>query len=127
MLRKSVALYLVAAMFILGVAPRADAAFSPSAAIALSDADRAADIETTRAVLENKLVSQRLHDLGFSQEEINSRLSQLSDAEMHGLAQKLDSLRAGGDGLGIIIAILVIAILVVILIQLTGHRVVVTK
>jgi hypothetical protein len=47
---------------------------------------------------------------------------------MHNLALQIDEIKAGGDsGLGIVIALLVIAILVVLLIQLTGHKVVITK
>ncbi|MBI4687786.1 MAG: hypothetical protein HY756_08415, partial [Nitrospirae bacterium] len=56
-----------------------------------------------------------------------SRISQLSDQQVHQLALNLDEIKAGDDGLGIIIALLVIAILVVLLIQLTGHKVVITK
>ena len=37
----------------------------------------------------------------------------------------LDEIKTGGDGLGVIIALLVIAILVVVLIQLSGHKVIV--
>jgi hypothetical protein len=40
----------------------------------------------------------------------------------------MDSLQPGGDsGLGLIIALLVIAILVVVLLQVSGHRVIVTR
>ncbi|MDO8746262.1 MAG: hypothetical protein Q7J70_01200, partial [Thermodesulfovibrionales bacterium] len=61
-------------------------------------------------------------------EEINSRLAQLNDQQIHNLALQVDEIKVGGDGgLGIVIALLVIAILVVLFIQLTGHRVVVTK
>jgi hypothetical protein len=78
--------------------------------------------------LESRLVSQRLSDLGFSQGEISSRLNQLSDEQIHYFASHLESLQTGGDaGLGIIIALLVIAILVVVLLQLSGHKVIITK
>lgn len=123
MFMKTVACLLVALTFALGVAPRVDAGFAPSQA--LSGADRATDLENIRFALENKLVAQRLKDLGFSESEIYSRLSRMDDSEVHGLAQKLDDIRAGGNGLGIVIALLVIAILVVLLLQLTGHRVVI--
>ena len=55
------------------------------------------------------------------------RFAQLSDQQLHKLALQVDELAVGGDGLGRVIALLVIAILVVLLIQLTGRRVVVTK
>jgi hypothetical protein len=114
-------------MFIIGIAPRVDAGFAPSDVIALSQVDRAADINKIQKVLETKMVRQRLEKLGYAQEEINSRLAQLSDQQIHNLALQIDDIKVGGDGLGIVIALLVIAILVVLLIQLTGHRVMVTK
>lgn len=124
---KQISWYLVFAMFIIGIAPRVEAGFAPSDVIALSQVDRAADIDKIQKVLETKMVRERLKKLGYAQEEINSRLAQLSDQQIHNLALQIDEVKVGGDGLGIVIALLVIAILVVLLIQLTGHRVVVTK
>ncbi|RPI35485.1 MAG: hypothetical protein EHM54_08080 [Nitrospiraceae bacterium] len=121
---RHVAWYLVVAMFIIGIAPKVDAGLSPSELIA-AQFDRARDSSNVQQVIENKMVSERLAQLGFTQEEVNSRLSQLSDQQLHKLAVNLDDIKTGGDGLGIIIALLVIAILVVILIQLTGHKVIV--
>lgn len=126
-LMKQVAWYLVFAMFIIGIAPKAEAGFSPSEVMALSKADRAADLDKIQQVLETKMIAERLEKLGFTQEEINGKLSQMNDRQVHQLALQLDDLKVGGDGLGVIIALLVIAILVVLLLQLTGHKVVVTK
>jgi len=122
---KSIAFYLAFAMFIIGIAPRVDASFAPSGIITLAQTDRAADLATVQKTLELKMVKERLAELGFTHQEIQSRLTQLSDQQLHRTAQQLDSLKVGGDGLGVVIAILVIAILVVLLIQLTGHRVIV--
>jgi len=125
---KEVTWYLVFAVFIIGIAPKVEAGFAPSEAIALSKVDRAADLERIQKVLETKMIRERLEKLGFTQDEINSRLSQLSDQQIHQLALQLDDLKVGkSDALGVIIALLVIAILVIIILQLTGHRVVVTK
>jgi len=124
-MRKYVIWYLVCAMFVIGVAPRLEAAFSPSETLALSPAARAADAETIRSALEQKLVRQRLADIGFSADEITARLSELSDEQVHYFASKLDELKVGGDGLGLVIGILVIVVIVIVIIQLTGHKVVV--
>ena len=123
MIRKALACYLVLALFILGMVPRVDAAFSPSDAFTLGPSVRAGDVDKIQTVLENKLIRQRLQDLGYSAEEISSRLAQLTDQQVHTIAQKLDDLKVGGDGLGFVIAILVIAILVILILQLTGHKV----
>lgn len=125
MFTKSLSWYLIAALFIISIVPPADAAFSPSEVLAASGTQRDADMREIRSVLEMKLVKQRLEDLGFSAEETAAKLARLSDEQLHALAQNLDSLRAGGDGLGVVIALLVIAILVVLLLQLTGKRVII--
>jgi hypothetical protein len=123
---RSIAIYLACAMFIIGIAPRVDASFVPSSVLPIAQTDRAADLATIQKVLEVKMVKERLADLGLTQQEIQSRLSQLSDQQLHSAAQQLDNLKVGGDsGLGIIIALLVIAILVILILQLTGHKVIV--
>jgi len=124
---KCISWYLVLAMFIIGITPRVYAGFSPSEVLSLSPIDRAADLQKIQTVLEMKMISERLRSLGFTSEEIQKRLSQLSDQQISQFARQLDDLKVGGGGLGIVIALLVIAILVVILLYLTGHRVVVTK
>ena len=128
MVRKFVLWYLVVAMLIIGIAPRLEAGFAPSEALGLSSTARTSDVATVQAVLENKLVRQRLQDLGFSADEVSTRLSQLSDQQIHSIAQKLDDLKVGADsGLGIIIAVLVIIALVLLIIHLSGHKVIVTR
>ena len=122
---KQVAWYLVFAMFIIGIVPRVEAGFAPSEAVALAKIDRAADMEKVQKVLETKMIKERLEKLGFTQDEINNRFSQLSDWQIHQLALQLDDLKVGGDGLGVVILLLVIAILIVILLQLTGHKVII--
>ena len=120
---KQVAWYLIFAMFIIGIAPRVDAGLAPSEVIALAQVDRQADLGKIQKVLETKMIRDRLEQYGLTQDEINARLSQLSDQQMHNFALQLDNLKVGGDGLGIVIALLLIAILVVIILYLTGHRV----
>jgi hypothetical protein len=125
---KQISWYLVVAMFIIGIAPRVDAGLSPSEIIALSQTDRATDITKIQKVLELKAVSERLTQLGLAREEIKNRLDQLSDQQIHQAALQLDDLKVGqGDALGFIIALLVIAILLVILLNLTGRKVFITK
>jgi hypothetical protein len=125
MAKKTLIIYLVFAMFVIGIAPRVDAAFSPSETLQLSADARLADIEQIRATLENKVVTQRLQDLGYTTEEIMTRLSQMTDEQIHSFAQKLDQVKVGGDGLGFLIGLLIIVILVIVILQLTGHRVLV--
>jgi hypothetical protein len=129
----SLILYLCVALIVTG----AVAAFPASgwasfvaseAAVVPASFDRAADLSRLRVHLEQKVVAQRLADWGLGPHEVSARVAQMSDAQLHQTVAQLDSVQPGGDsGLGVIIGLLVIAILVVVLLQLTGHRVVITK
>ena len=122
---KQIAWCLVFTMLILGIAQGVEAGIVPSELIN-SKVNRTQDIDTIQKVIESKLVQERLEKLGYSSDEVRARLERLDDQQLHRLAQNLDSLKVAGDsGLGIVIALLVIAILVVLLLQLTGHKVIV--
>ncbi|MBP1714682.1 MAG: hypothetical protein H6Q42_2885 [Deltaproteobacteria bacterium] len=124
-LKKWIVWYLVAAIFVIGITPRVYAGFAPSEGFALTSGERASNLDKVQKFLEMKMVRERLKDLGFTPEEIQGKLNDLNDQQLHQLALKMDDLKVGGDGLGIVIAILVIIILVIIIIQLSGHRIVV--
>lgn len=129
MLKRYLICYLIFAMFVIGITPRVEAAFAPSGMIALTPADRAADIEKIRNLLEMKVVTQRLQDLGYSAEEIKAKLSEMTDAQIHSIAQKIDDLKVGQENAFVIIAaILVIVVAIIVLYNLlTGHKVTVTR
>lgn len=127
MLKKCVVWYMVLVMFVFGFIPRVDASFSPSEAANFSSNLRAGDTEKIRIVLENKLLTQRLQDLGYTSQEVTARLSSLSDSQIHSLAQKLDDVKVGQDSAAVIIVVLVIIIGVLVYLQVTGQRVIVTK
>lgn len=124
-LKKWIVWYLVAALFVIGITPRVYAGFAPSEGFALTSGERASNLDKVQNFLEMKMVRERLKDLGFTPEEIQGKLNDLNDSQLHQLAMKMDDLKVGGDGLGIVIAILVIVILVIIIVQLSGHRIVV--
>jgi hypothetical protein len=123
---KSVTCYLVVAMFVIGITPRVYAGFSPSEVIGLSSIDRASDLEKIRNAIEIKRIGERLKQMGLTPDEIQKRLSQLSDQQIHQLALQLDELKVGGDAgwvvFGIVIALAAIAVLVI---YLTGHEIVI--
>jgi len=122
---KYISCYLAFIMFLIGIAPKVDAGFSPSVIIAVAQHDRREDLKKIQKVLETKMIMERLKNFALTESEIQNRLSQLSDEQIYNIALNLDQLRSGGDGVGLVIGLLVIAILVVLLIQLTGHRVIV--
>jgi len=129
----SLILYLCAALVVTGAISAFPvtgwAAFVPSdVALSAPGFDREADLAQLQTYLERKVVAQRLADWGLGPQDVASRIGQLSDAQIHQTVVQLDSVQPGGDsGLGVIALLLVIAILVVVLLQLTGHRIVITK
>ena len=118
---RGIAMMLVVLMGLVSLVPRAEAFFVPTDQSAPS-VSRQEDMATIQKALEQKLVQERLRDLGYTDDEIKARLDQLSDAEVHSLATQLDSLAPAGE-LGLVIGILVIIILVIVIVMLTGHRV----
>ena len=119
---KPVALYLAFAFFLIASIPQNSWAYLVDSQVL--NYSREADINKIQRVLESKMVSQRLSELGFSMDEINSKLQQLNDADVHQFASQLDSLMPGGI-LEFIIGVLVIVILVLVILQITGHKVIV--
>ena len=57
---------------------------------------RAADLALVRDVAANEQVAQVLAAHGFTREQVNQRLAQLSPQDLHQLAQNLDQLQAAG-------------------------------
>lgn len=125
---KSLAVYLILAILVIGIvqAVPAEAAFVPSSSSTVSKIDRPADMDRITQALEMKAVSSRLSQLGYTKEEINTKLAGLNDQQVHSLAQKIDKIRPAGDGgLDVLVAIAVIVFLVVVVLWLTHHKVVV--
>ncbi len=118
---KMISAYLIIAMVLITLPAQGWAMFIPSTG---SDTVRKADMETIQKTLESTVVRQRLMDYGLSPEEAMTRVNTLSDEQVHRFAQQIDSVQAGGE-LGAVIFVLLVAIIVVLIIELTGHRVVV--
>jgi len=118
--------YLVVAMFVIGITPRVYAGFSASEVIGFSAVDRASDLGKIQNAIETKMIGERLRQIGLTPDEIQKKLSQLGDQQIHQLAQQLDELRVGGDSgwvaFGIVIGLAAIAILVI---YLSGHEIVI--
>src|SRR5256712_12807272 len=80
---------------------------------------RAADLALVRDVAANEQVARVLAAHGFTQEQVNQRLAQLSPQDLHQLAQNLDQLQAAGltrqewiwIGIGALAALIFIVVL----------------
>lgn len=123
-LLRRIAIILVVSMALISIVPQVDAAFISSEA-SFSDNMRQQDTATIKKVLEQKLIKQRLQALGYSGDEVKTRLDKLSDNELHRFATQLDTIAAGGDGLSVIVTILVIVGIIALVLFITGKRIVI--
>lgn len=122
MLKKILSVYLSVAILIIGTVQSLGAGVIPSE---MTLNAKAQDMEKVQKLLEMKIVSQRLKDLGYSEKEIMERLATLDEQTLHKLALKIDEIKIAGDAGAAVILALVIIALVVLIINLTGHRVMV--
>lgn len=122
---RQIALVLAFAMLAIGSVPAKSMAYVIGSDEVVAEHSREADIARIQRVLESKLVSDRLSQAGLTQDEINSKISQLSDDEVHSFASQLDSLYPGGDALGAVIALLIIVILVLVILKLSDRKIVI--
>ncbi|HHL40240.1 MAG TPA: hypothetical protein ENJ37_07025 [Deltaproteobacteria bacterium] len=112
-----------AAFFIVAALPSRGLAYM-AAVDALSSA-READMRTVERVIEAEAVAARLRALGLSADDVRGRLAALSDAELHAFASDLDSLSPGAGFLSVVAAILIMAIVVLLVLKVTGHKIVI--
>lgn len=120
---KCVSWFLVVGMFALGIAPRVDAGLSPSEIIALSQADRSSRLQNIQKILEAKMICKRLQQLGFSQDDIQRRLSRLDDQQIHQIALQLDDIKVGGNGFEVLVVLILIGILVGVWFHISGKKI----
>jgi hypothetical protein len=121
---KLLVLYLAFATFLLTLPSQGWAMFIPANQASPS---RQADLGAIQKTLESAVVKQRLMDFGLSPEEALTRINRLSDEQTHKLAANLDSLQAGADGVGALVFLLLVAIIVVVVLEATGHSVIFRK
>lgn len=122
MVKKLLSIYLIVAILVIGTVQSLGAEVIPSE---MTLNTTSYDLEKIQKFLEMKIVSQRLKDFGYSDKEIMDKLSTLDEQTLHKLALKIDEMKIAGDAGAAIILALVIIALVVLIINLTGHRVVV--
>jgi hypothetical protein len=105
------------AMFV-PAAPHQGAPSSPAGSTV-----RTAELAKIQVALESKVVQQKLKDYGLTPEETMARINKLSDEQIHQFATNTEALQAGGDAVGTLVGLMVLAILVVVLIYLLQGRI----
>ncbi len=117
-----VSLYLIFATLLLTLPSQGWAMFITSSQTA---SVKKTDMIVIQKALESGVVKQRMMDYGLSSEEALARINGLSDEQIHQVAANLDALQAGADDVGALIFLVLVVILVVVILQATGHKVVV--
>ena len=92
----------------------ADLAMTP----AVKSDSRAQDLKTIQNTLESKMVRQRLSEFKLTPEQINQRLSRLSDAQIHQMATQIRTVNPGGGAIGFLIGVGVLVVIVLFIIWL---------
>ena len=114
---------LAATILVLGPPPTVIAEDAPVAA-SPRDESHTKDLEEIRTLLKSEEASRSLAEAGVTLEAAMARVEKMTAAEVHYLAQRLrEDRQAGGDGLGVLIAILIIVLLVVLIILLLDKKV----
>jgi hypothetical protein len=84
---------------------------------ALEATQRDRDLETVNRALASEQVRQQFERLSVEPEQIDARVAALTDEELRALAQRVDSMPAGGIGL---LGVLGIAFVVLLVLELVG-------
>ncbi len=117
-LLKSIAVTLVLAVtWTTFIQTQAQAMLVPSQAVQTeSTIDRSADIAVIQQTLESKLLREKLKDYGLNEAEIQTRLSRMSDQEVHQLASQIRAVNPSGFLIWVL-TVVVLVLLVVFLIK----------
>ncbi len=83
------------------------------------------DLETVRHFLESRIVTQKLRDFGMDREEALAKVSSMDPEDLHVLAGMVSKAPAGGDGVGHLIGLAVLALIVVLIIKLLDKEIVI--
>jgi len=86
---------------------------------------RAEEINRIQLALENEMVKAKLTAFGLTSEEIQQKLQEMDDQQISLLAQASEDVLAGGDGIGLVIGVLVIILLVIVILKLMDRSIVV--
>lgn len=90
----------------------------------MRDGASAGNLEAVRALLEQRIARQRLSELGVSPAEAATVLERLTPEERSEFATRAHELGAGGDGLAAIGLAAIVALLVILILELMGRRVI---
>lgn len=83
------------------------------------------DLRTIQVFLESRIVVQKLSDFGMSKKEAMEKVRQLDEKDLHVLAGMVRVAPSGGDGVGVLIGLAVLALLVILIIKLMDKEIII--
>lgn len=110
MFKRSIVYALCLAIASLGVTRPAGASLVGTLQ-AVESRDRATDAEAVSGALARAEVRQQLVAFGVDPAEVDARVARLSDAELRLLAERMETLPAGGDALAVIGVLFVVLLI----------------
>jgi hypothetical protein len=116
MLQKGLVAALCLALLNLSSPPVARAAIVGTLQAVEAGSARAADLSTVTSALARDQVRAQMLALGVDPAAVDARVARLTDADLRTLAERMDTLPAGGDAL----AIIGVVFLVLIILELVG-------
>jgi hypothetical protein len=87
-------------------------------------ADGGGDLDAVRVLLEARLIRDRLAALGVSPADAATALERLTPAERSELAARIQELGAGGDAASFLAFAIIVALVVILILELLGRRVI---
>lgn len=112
--------YLTVAFSVLSSVSSAPAMFIPSPDEGNGANHRETDIQEIQKLLESKLIQHKLSQFGLTREEIEERLCQLDDEQIHQIASQIHTLEPGGNGAEVLLILLLLGIVVFFILELAG-------
>ncbi|MBI2094613.1 MAG: PA2779 family protein [Candidatus Omnitrophica bacterium] len=108
----------------LGMSP-SQALAMPSGSVSLFNAAPARDAQIHKILGTLSRPEARAHlvMMGIDSKELEAALSRLDDKQLGLVADRVDRVKAAGDGIGVVIAILVIVLLVVLILKLSDKTI----
>jgi len=124
MLKKRLIAYLIIAWaFILGCLPANTLAMPVSSEVLRNEVRslRQRDINKIYSLLEEKIVQKNLVKMHLNNNELKERIAQLSDAQIHRLANQLDGVKIGGSAGGAILIVVLVVGIITLILYFTGR------
>lgn len=83
------------------------------------------DLATVQRFLESRIVMQKLEDFGMDKKEAMAKVGEMNQKDLHVLASMVNKAPAGGDGVGILVGLAVLALLIIIIVKLLDKEIVI--